>query len=125
MSESPALDQTGGHNESMTPCTFVENIETEVPIPDKGILSHTLFNDEAMKVVAFGFSQGQELSAHTAPMAAILYFIKGDAELTLGAEKRNVRAGAFVHMPPETPHGIFANTPVAMLLFMLKTVRKS
>jgi quercetin dioxygenase-like cupin family protein len=107
----------------MTPYTFLENIEAEVPIPENGILSRTLFNDETLKVVAFGFSPGQELSAHTAPMAAMLYFMRGDAELTLAGEKRNVRAGAFVHMPPETPHGILAKTPVAMLLLMLKQVR--
>ncbi len=101
----------------------MENIETEVPIPENGILSRTLFNDEAVKVVAFGFSPDQELSAHTAPMAAMLYFVRGEAELTLGAEKKNVRAGAFVHMPPHTPHGIVAKTPVAMLLLMLKQTR--
>jgi quercetin dioxygenase-like cupin family protein len=104
----------------MTAYTFIENIETEVPIPQDGILSRTLFNDEVLKVVAFGFSPGQELSSHTAPMAAILYFVKGEADLTLGLEKRTVHAGAFVHMPPRTPHGILAKTPVAMLLLMLK-----
>lgn len=36
--------------------------------------------------------------------------------------KKQVRAGAFVHMPPKTPH-ILAKTPVAMLLLMLKQVR--
>jgi quercetin dioxygenase-like cupin family protein len=108
----------------MAPYTFLENIETEVPIPDNGILSRTLFNDEALKVVAFGFSAGQELSVHTAPMAAALYFMKGEAELTLGTEKKDVRAGAFVHMPPQTPHGILAKTPVAMLLLMMKQVRQ-
>jgi quercetin dioxygenase-like cupin family protein len=108
------------HNHNMAPYTFFENIESEVPIPENGILSRTLFNDEALKVVAFGFSSGQELSAHTAPMAAMLYFMRGEAELTLGAEKKNVRAGAFVHMPAHTPHGILAKTPVAMLLLMLK-----
>jgi quercetin dioxygenase-like cupin family protein len=107
----------------MTPYTFLENIEAEVAIPENGILSRTLFNDEALKVVAFGFSSGQELSAHTAPMAAMLYFIRGEAELTLGADKKNVHAGAFVHMPPHTTHGIMAKTPLAMLLFMLKQVR--
>lgn len=56
---------------------FPENIETEVPIPESGILSRTLINDEAVKVVAFGFSSYQQLSAHTAPMAAMLYFVKG------------------------------------------------
>ena len=107
----------------MTPYTFLENIETEVPIPENGILSRTLFNDEAVKVVAFAFSMGQELSAHTAPMAAMLYFARGEAALTLGTEKKSVGAGALVHMPPQTPHGILAKTPVVMLLFMLKQVR--
>jgi len=111
------------HNDNMAPYTFLENIEAEVPTPENGILSRTLFNDEALKVVAFGFSSGQELSAHAAPMAAMLYFMRGEAELTLGAEKKNVRAGAFVHMPPQTPHGILAKTPVAMLLLMLKQIR--
>ena len=68
----------------------------------------TLFNDESLKVAAFGFSAGRELSAHTAPMAAMLYFMKGEAELTPGAAKKNVRAGAFVHMPPRMPHGVLA-----------------
>src|ERR1700674_3281575 len=108
----------------MVPYTFLENIETEVSIPENGILSRTLFNDEALKVVAFGFSAGQELSVHAAPMAAVLYFMKGEAELTLGTEKKNVRAGAFVYMPPQTPHGILAKTPVAMLLLMMKQVRQ-
>jgi len=107
----------------MASCTFLENIETAVPIPENGILSRTLFNDEAVKLVAFGFSSGQELSAHTAPVAAILYFVSGEAELTLGEEKKNVRAGAFIHMPPQTPHGILATTPATMLLLMLKQVR--
>lgn len=108
----------------MTPYTFLDNIESEIPIPEDGILSRTVFNDEALKVVAFGFSPGQELSAHTAPMAAILYFMKGEAELTLGSEKKNVRAGAFIHMPPHMTHGILARTPVAMLLLMLKQTRQ-
>jgi quercetin dioxygenase-like cupin family protein len=56
-------------------------------------------------------------------MAAVLYFMKGKAVLTVGTEKKHVRAGAFVHMPPQTPHGILAKTPVAMLLLMLKQVR--
>lgn len=88
-----------------------------------GGLSRTLFNDEALKVVAFGFSAGQELSTHTAPMAAVLHFLKGEAELTLGNEKRNVRAGAVVHMAPGLTHGIIAKTPLVMLLLMLKQVK--
>ena len=107
----------------MTLYTFVEDVEAEVPVPDNGVLSRTLFNDETLKVVAFGFSAGQELSAHTAPMAAVLHFLKGEAELTLGNEKKDVRAGAVVHMAPGLTHGIIAKTPLVMLLLMLKQVK--
>jgi quercetin dioxygenase-like cupin family protein len=55
-------------------------------------------------------------------MAAMLYFVRGEAELTLGAEKKHARAGTFAHMPPQTPHGILTKTAVAMLLLMLKQV---
>jgi len=108
---------------TMTPYTFVADVGAEVPVPDNGVLSRTLFNDEALKVVAFGFSAGQELSPHTAPMAAVLQFLKGEAEVTLGSEKTNVRAGSLVHMAPGLSHGIVAKTPLVMLLFMLKQVR--
>jgi quercetin dioxygenase-like cupin family protein len=107
--------------------TFLENIEAEVPVPENGILSRTVFNDDSLKVVAFAFSPGQELSAHTAPMAAMLYFVKGEAEVTLGAEKDvekvQARAGSLVHMPPQLTHGIVAKAPLVMLLLMLKQVR--
>ncbi|HEY4360944.1 MAG TPA: cupin domain-containing protein [Bryobacteraceae bacterium] len=109
----------------MAPYTLFENLEAEITIPEDGILSRTLYSDDALRVIAFGFSAGQELSAHTAPMAAMLYFVKGEAEVTLGEEKRIVRAGAFVHMSPQLVHGILAKTPVAMVLWMLKGTRSA
>jgi quercetin dioxygenase-like cupin family protein len=118
-----AAPERYGHNGTMALHTFLENIEAEVPVPENGILSRTVFNDDSLKVVAFGFSAGQELSAHTAPMAAILYFVKGEAEVTLAGEKMQARAGSLVHMPPQLPHGIVAKTPLVMLLLMMKQVR--
>lgn len=103
--------------------TFYPSLEAEVNIPENGILSRTLYNDDNLKVVIFGFAQGQELSAHTAPMAASLYIVRGEAQLTLGDESREVGAGCFAHMPPKLQHGIVARTPVVMLLSMHKQAR--
>ncbi|HUI77559.1 MAG TPA: cupin domain-containing protein [Bryobacteraceae bacterium] len=103
--------------------TFFANLEAEVQIPAKGILSRTLYNDDHVKVVLFGFDEGQELSAHTAPMAASLHFIKGEAQLTVGRDVHEVKAGALVHMSPRVEHGIVARTPVVMLLSMYKQAR--
>jgi len=96
----------------------------EIDIPQRGILSRTLYDDSDVKVVLFGFSAGHELSAHTAPMPAALYFLDGEADLTLGTDTQTVKAGAFAHMPPYLNHAIVAKTPLVMLLIMMKGLRR-
>jgi quercetin dioxygenase-like cupin family protein len=106
-----------------TPYTIYPNLEAEAPIPDNGILSRTLHKDDPVKVVIFAFAEGQELSAHTAPMAASLQFVRGEARLTLGKDVMEVKTGAYVHMPPGLTHAIVARTPLVMLLTMYKENR--
>ena len=55
----------------MTDYTLFLDLAKEVQPPDKGILSRTLFSDDRLKAVAFGFAQGEELSEHTASMPAV------------------------------------------------------
>ena len=61
----------------MTTYTHISDLAKEAQPPEKGILSRTIFNDEKIKAVIFGFGQGEELSEHTASMPAILQFIQG------------------------------------------------
>jgi quercetin dioxygenase-like cupin family protein len=100
-----------------------KDLKAEASIPENGILSRTLHNDERLKVIVFGFAKGQELTAHTAPMPAAIYIVDGEARLTLGADQHDVQTGAFIHMPPQLEHGIFAQTPLTMLLLMMKEVK--
>ena len=44
------------------PYTHVLDVAKEAQPPDKGILSRTLYNDDRLKAVLFGFAQGEELS---------------------------------------------------------------
>jgi quercetin dioxygenase-like cupin family protein len=101
-------------------CFFAPDLVAEIEIPKQGILSRTLYNDDQVKLVLFGFSEGQELSAHTAPMPASIYFLKGEGSLTLGDEQMPVRAGSLAHMTPNLRHAIVAQTPLVMLLAMMK-----
>jgi quercetin dioxygenase-like cupin family protein len=100
--------------------THFSNLAKETQPPEKGILSRTLFNDDRLKVVVFGFAQGEELSEHTASMPAVLHFLQGEARLTLGADAVEATAGTWVHMPKGLRHSIQAQTPVVMLLLLLK-----
>ena|SRR5690348_12342268 len=99
---------------------FAPDLIAEIEIPKQGILSRTLHNDDQVKLVLFGFSEGQELSAHTAPMPASIYFLKGEASLMLGDEQMTVGAGSFAHMTANLRHAIVAKTPLVMLLTMMK-----
>lgn len=79
----------------MNPAYFVTaELIKEIDIPQRGILSRTLYDDNDVKVVLFGFSAGHELSAHTAPMPAALYFLEGEADLTLGADTPSSESGS-------------------------------
>jgi len=99
---------------------FLEDLRAHAPLPENGILSRTLHGDERSKVIQFIFAPGQELSAHTAPFPALLYFAQGEAEVRLGADVRDAREGSLAYMPPLLEHGIKAKTEVVMLLVMIK-----
>ncbi len=92
-------------------------------IPQDGILSRTVYSDDHLKAVLFAFDSGQSLSEHTASQAAVLHFLQGEAELTLGGAVHAAAAGTWVHMPPQLPHSVTARTPLIMLLLLLKDDR--
>jgi quercetin dioxygenase-like cupin family protein len=99
-------------------CLKLVNLVVEPPAD--GIISRTVYNDESLKAVAFGFGVGQELSEHTASTGAVMHFLRGEADVTLGDQKTKATEGTWIHMPPSLPHSILANTPVVMLLLLLK-----
>src|SRR3954452_24773651 len=97
---------------------FIPDLARQVVPPAEGVLSRTLYADDRLKVVAFGFAAGEELSEHTAAVPAVLHFLSGEAELTLGGERKDASGGAWVWMPARLPHSVRAKTPVAMLLLL-------
>jgi quercetin dioxygenase-like cupin family protein len=99
---------------------LIDNLLTQLPdIPPDSIVSRTFFSDEHVKAILFGFAAGQELSEHTAARPAILHFLQGEARLTLGSHATTAGPGAWVHMPPNLPHSIYAETTVVMLLYLV------
>lgn len=102
------------------PYTHITNLVEPDNIPEDGILSRTIHDDDKVKVVLFGFAKGEELSEHTASMPAILHMLHGEARLVLGEDAIEGRPGTWVHMPANLAHSVYAETPVIMLLLMLK-----
>jgi quercetin dioxygenase-like cupin family protein len=103
------------------PYTLLADLVTQVETPADGTLSRTIYHDERLKVVLFGFSAGQELSEHTSSTPAIMHFLSGESEVTLGPDKVQANAGSWIHMPAQLPHRICTKTPAVMLLLLLKS----
>ena len=100
--------------------TYLADLFREFDLPDQGILSRVLHKDDRLNVTVFGFSAGQELSLHSAPTPAVLYFLEGEAEVQLENDKVAARGGSFIYMPPMLPHGIVARSRLRMLLVQIK-----
>lgn len=109
----------------MEPYLYFRDLREHTSVPESGILSRTLQNDDRSKIIHFTFAPGTELSAHTAPFPATLYFLRGSADVKLGDDEHKATEGTFVYMTPNLEHGIKAQTEVVMLLTMLKNPPKS
>jgi quercetin dioxygenase-like cupin family protein len=102
------------------PYQLLTDLTHQIDQPDDGTFSRTIHQDERLKVVLFAFSAGQELSEHTASTPAVMHFLSGEADVTLGDEKVTASAGTWIHMSAQLPHSIRTRTPVVMLLSLLK-----
>ena len=103
------------------PYHLFPSLEALAPeVPADAILSRTFYKDDRLSAVLFSFAPGQELSEHTSAFPAILHLLSGRARLTLGGDETVAEAGAWVHMEPKLPHTVVAETPVVMLLLMLR-----
>jgi quercetin dioxygenase-like cupin family protein len=100
---------------------YFADLAGELPeITPDTIVSRTLYDGEEVRAVIFGFAPGQELSEHTASKRALLYFVSGEAQLTLGEDARTAQPGTFVEMPPHLPHSVVAQTELVMLLLLVE-----
>lgn len=87
--------------------------------PESGTLSRTLHSDDDVRVVVFGFAQGEELTEHTSSRPAVIQVLRGELALTLAGEAVDAPEGAWVHMPAGMRHAVRAVTPSVMLLTLL------
>jgi quercetin dioxygenase-like cupin family protein len=100
---------------------FFQNLIEEIPVVHAdSIISHTVRDDEQVKVVLFGFAPGQALSEHTASMPAIIHILDGKAHLILDGDPQEAQSDTWVYMPANCAHSVIAETPLTMVLYMLK-----
>jgi quercetin dioxygenase-like cupin family protein len=98
----------------------VISLAQETQFAPNGIVSRTLLRTPTVRVVLFGFSEGQELTEHTSTQHALVEILSGECEFTLAGKPYNLKAGDFLNMPPNLAHAVKATKPFSMLLTLLK-----
>ena len=88
----------------------------EAQYAPNGIVSRTVLRAPNARVVLFGFSEGQELTEHTSTQHALIQILSGECEFSLAGKPHSLKAGDFLHMPPNLPHAVKATKQFSMLL---------
>lgn len=100
---------------------FVENLDALLPEMTPGsVVSRAFLKNDHLNVTIFGFDTGEGLTEHTSTYPAVIHFLEGEADITLGEDKMLAKAGAWAYMPPNLPHSILAKSRVKMLLILIK-----
>jgi quercetin dioxygenase-like cupin family protein len=105
--------------EQNQPYHFLPDLSALLPeIPADSIISRVIHRDKNLNVTLFGFAAGQELTEHAATRPAVLHFLSGEAEVSLGQDIISAVPGTWIHMQPNLTHAIRAQTPLIMLLLL-------
>ena len=101
--------------------TIIPDVTAEVEVPGDGTLSRVLYKDDHIRLVAFAFDAGQELTEHTAAVPAILQVLQGRFRITLSERVVDDAGAAFwAHLPAGLPHSVLALEPGVLLLTLLR-----
>jgi len=98
----------------------IKQLADELPIPAEGKQSVVLTDSAKTKVILFSIAAGGGLAEHVAPFDATIQIISGTASLTVGDDSVEGKSGTWIQMAATTPHSIKAETPVVMLLTLVK-----
>jgi quercetin dioxygenase-like cupin family protein/uncharacterized protein (DUF2249 family) len=92
------------------------SLQDETQFAPNGIVSRTVLRTPTMRVVLFGFAEGQELTEHTSTQHALIQILSGECEFSLSGVARQLKTGAMLYMPPNLPHAVRATHQFSMLL---------
>lgn len=102
------------------PNYLIKQLTDELAIPESGKQSIVVNDTPKTKVILFTFAAGAGLTEHVAPFDATIQIISGTAALTVGCESVEGKTGTWIHMVAKTPHSIKAESPLVMLLTLVK-----
>lgn len=103
-----------------TPPAETLNLLDLVAYQPGAVVSRVIMKQKTGNVSLFAFAAGQELSEHTAPFDALVQVLEGTVDITIAGQAHPTRAGEIILMPAHQPHALKAQTPMKMVLTMIR-----
>ena len=98
----------------------VKQLSSMAVYQDGSVVSREIIKQDVGSVTIFAFDKGQGLSEHTAPFAALVNIIDGEAEIIISGSPNRLKTGDFIIMPANKPHSLHAVEKFKMVLTMIK-----
>jgi quercetin dioxygenase-like cupin family protein len=99
----------------------VAQLDSSFQFAERGIVSKTIHESPAVKILLMCFEPGQALSEHTAPFEAVIHVLMGSADIKLGTETFDAKPGGLYVMPAGLTHAVTAKERFVFLLTMIRT----
>lgn len=98
----------------------VSGLAEALPITDSATTSRTLVDNEHVRVVAFAFDTGEELTEHTAAPPVVVQVLTGSMRFEVAGQTHHLAAGDCVYLAARQPHSLQALEPALMSLVMVR-----
>jgi quercetin dioxygenase-like cupin family protein len=101
----------------------VADLASELPVTPSATTSRVVIANDAVRVVAFAFDVGEELTEHTSTMPVVVQLVRGALRFGVGGATHELTAGDTVYLAPDEPHSLEALEPSLVTLVMIRRPR--
>ena len=99
----------------------VKKLVNIINYQEGAVVSKTILDKNTGTITFFAFAEGEGLSEHTAPYAALVQIIDGEAIVEISGKEYKVKEGEMIIMPANEPHSLRAQKKFKMMLVMIKS----
>ncbi len=95
------------------------NLKDQVSVLENQVVSKTLVQNNSVGMTLFAFDKDTMISSHKSTGDAFVQILEGEATLTVGDVKHNLKEGETLIMPATIPHAVYAKEKFKMLLTVI------
>ena len=95
------------------------NLKDQVSILENQVVSKTLVQNNSVGMTLFAFDKDTMISSHKSTGDAFVQILEGEATLTVGDIKHDLKEGETLIMPATIPHAVYAKEKFKMLLTVI------